>query len=243
MTARSIQLYSVRESMATDMAGTIARLAELGFVHVEPYGFTNNTPELRLAMNAAGVTAPSGHAPVIDAQRPEAVFDAAAELGIGTVIDPYIPDRWTTRDDVTALADRSNELSELAAQRGLEFGYHNHSWELANRIDGRHALDVFVDRLAPSVVLEIDTYWAAVGGADTPALLRAYGDRVRLLHVKDGTLDGDITKQQPLGRGEIDVRGVLAAAPRAIRVVEFDTFAGDTFEAIAASLAWLVSND
>ena len=44
MTARSIQLYSVRESMATDMAGTIAKLAALGFVHVEPYGFTNNTP-------------------------------------------------------------------------------------------------------------------------------------------------------------------------------------------------------
>ena len=93
------------------------------------------------------------------------------------------------------------------------------------------------------MVLEIDIYWAAVGGADAPALLRAYGDRVRLLHMKDGTLDGDITKQQPLGRGEVDVRGVLAAAPQAIRVVEFDAFAGDIFEAIAASLAWLVGND
>ena len=144
---------------------------------------------------------------------------------------------------MTALADRSNELSELAAQRGLEFGYHNDSWELANRIGGRDALDAFVDRLTPSVVLEIDVYWAAVGGADAPALLRAYGDRVRLLHMKDGTLDGDITKQQPLGRGEVDVRGVLAAAPQAIRVVEFDAFAGDIFEAIAASLAWLVGND
>ena len=57
----------------------IARLAELGFVHVEPYRFTNNTPELRSAMTAAGVTAPSGHAPVIDSQSPESVFDAAAE--------------------------------------------------------------------------------------------------------------------------------------------------------------------
>jgi sugar phosphate isomerase/epimerase len=244
MTTPSVQLYTVREAMATDTAGTIARLADLGVKHVEPYGFDRQVKEYRAAMASAGVTAPSGHAPVIDSDRPEAAFDAAAELGITIVIDPYIPSpRWQTIDQVAALADRVNALSDIATERGLLFDYHNHNWELATRIEGRPVLDLFVDRLAPSVVLEIDTYWSSVGGADTPELLRLCGDRVRLLHMKDGTLDGDITKQQPLGGGEIDVAGILAAAPQAMRVIEFDAYAGDLFVGISASLHWLSEND
>jgi sugar phosphate isomerase/epimerase len=222
----------------------VARLAEMGFAHVEPYAFHLATEEYRRAFAAAGVTAPSGHAPVLSSDAPEAIFDSAAELGITTVIDPLVPpERWRTAGQVAELAERVNRLAALASERGLEFGYHNHAWELSTRIDGRHALEVFVGHLEPQVVLEVDTYWAGVGGADAAALLRAFGDRVRLIHVKDGTLDGDVTRQQPAGSGEVDVRAVLGAAPRAVRVVEFDEYAGDVFDGIARSLAWLREND
>ncbi|MCP2264097.1 sugar phosphate isomerase/epimerase family protein [Promicromonospora thailandica] len=240
----SVQLYSVRDAIADDLAGAVARLAETGLSHVEPYAFHERTDEYRRAFAAAGVTAPSGHAPVLDAEDPGAVLDAAAALGMATVIDPYVPaDRWQTADQVARLADRLNALAPLAAERGLAFGYHNHAWELSARLDGRHALELLADRLAPEVVLEVDTYWAAVGGADTPALLAALGDRVRLIHVKDGTLDGDVERQQPLGAGEVDVPAILTAAPAATRVIEFDAYRGDVFEGIAGSLAWLTEHD
>jgi sugar phosphate isomerase/epimerase len=244
MPTTSVQLYSVREAVAKDLDGALGRLAEIGFAHVEPYAFHQRTQDYQRAFAAAGVTAPSGHAAVIDSDAPTAIFDAAGALGIATVIDPFIPtERWQTRDQVVELAGRVNDLAALAAERGLEFGYHNHAWELRNRIDGQHALEVFVEQLDPRVVLEVDTYWAAVGGADTPALLRALGNRVRFLHIKDGTLDGDKTKQQPAGSGEVDVAAILAAAPDAVRVIEFDAYAGDVFEGIASSLAWLKEND
>jgi len=244
MSTTSVQLYSVRDAVAEDVDRAVARLAEIGFDQVEPYAFHLRTEDYRRALAAAGVTAPSGHAAVIDSAEPEAIFDAAASLGIGTVIDPMIPeDRWQTRTQVAELAERVNALAALASERGLEFGYHNHAWELRSSIEGQHALELFVTQLEPKVVLEVDTYWAAVGGADTPALLRRFGDRVRFIHVKDGTLDGDRTKQQPAGSGEVDVRGILAAAPQAMRVVEFDSYAGDVFEGVAQSLAWLKEND
>ncbi|ADH67758.1 MULTISPECIES: sugar phosphate isomerase/epimerase family protein [Nocardiopsis] len=244
MPTTSVQLYSVRDELADGLESAVARLAEIGFAHVEPYAFHLDTEEYRRVFAATGVTAPSGHAPVIDAQAPEEIFDAAAELGVATVIDPLVPaERWQTADQVAGLAERVNRLAELAAERGLEFGYHNHAWELSTRIGDRHALEVFVEHLEPRVVLEVDTYWAGVGGADAAALLRAFGDRVRLIHVKDGTLDGDVTRQRPAGEGEVDVRAVLEAAPGAIRVVEFDAYAGDVFDGIARSLAWLGEND
>lgn len=240
----SVQLYSVRDAVAEDLAGAVARLAEIGLEHVEPYAFHERTAEYGRAFAAAGITAPSGHAPVLGSDTPEAIFDAAATLGMATVIDPFVPaEHWQTAEQVAELAERVNGLAVLAAERGLEFGYHNHAWELSTRIGGKHALELFVEHLDPAVVLEVDTYWASVGGADTPALLGALGDRVRLIHVKDGTLDGDVEAQQPAGFGAVDVPAILAAAPRATRVIEFDAYAGDVFAGIALSFAWLAEND
>ena len=244
MPTTSVQLYSVRDAVAADLDGAVVRLAEIGLRHVEPYAFHERTEEYQRAFAATGLTAPSGHAPVLGSDAPEAIFDAAAALGMATVIDPFVPaEYWQTADQVAELAERVNRLAAPAAERGLEFGYHNHAWELSTRIGGRHALELFVEHLEPTVVLEIDTYWAAVGGADTPALLAALGDRVRLIHVKDGTLDGETSAQQPAGSGEVDVPAILAAAPQATRVIEFDAYAGDVFAGIAQSLAWLTEND
>ncbi|MFZ2748713.1 MAG: sugar phosphate isomerase/epimerase [Propioniciclava sp.] len=265
MSQPSVQLYSIREAIDADLPAAVARIAEIGLTQVEPYAFHIRAPELKRALLANGLTAPSGHAAVIDAEQPESIFDAAAELGMTTVIDPFIPtDRWQTADQVAHLAERVNELSERANARGLEFGYHNHQWEFTTTIEGRTAFGLFVERLSPGVVLEVDTFWAQVGGADVPALLRSLAPRVRAIHVKDGTITADIRdvlpsnesalvvpealraafeNQTPAGQGDIDVPAILAAAPDALRVIEFDAYSGDVFAGIAASFAWLRRHD
>lgn len=264
-TSPSVQLYSVRDAISTDLYGAVARIAEIGFTKVEPYAFVERAEEFERAFAAAGVSAPSGHAPVIDSDDTERTFAAAARLSIGTVIDPFIPsDRWQTADDAARLADRVNELQIQAAAVGLQFGYHNHNWEFSNRVHGQPIFELFLKHLSPEVVLEIDTFWSTVGGADTPALLRSLGERVHFLHIKDGVIAGDIAtslpsnesalevpdalakafrNQVPAGSGDVDIRAILAAAPQAMRVVEFDGYSGDVFEGIAASFAWLVQND
>jgi len=261
----SVQLYTVRDAIAADLAGTVARVREIGYEHVEPYQFDQHVDQYASAFAATGVTAPSGHVAVIDREDPSAVFDAAARLGIGVVIDPFIPtDRWQTADDAKTIAERVNVLAEQATGHGLRFGYHNHQWEFTNTVDGRPIYDLFVEHLSPEVVLEVDTFWATVGGADAPAVLRSLGDRVVAIHVKDGTVTGDIAtalpsaqdaldvpdalraayeNQTPAGQGDVDVPGILAAAPDALRVVEFDSYRGDVFDGIAQSLAWLREND
>jgi sugar phosphate isomerase/epimerase len=88
-------------------------------------------------------------------------------------------------------------------------------------------------------VLEVDTYWATAGGEDAAALLRRLGKKVYAIHVKDGGLATDASGQVPAGEGQIPVAEVLAAAPDALRVIEFDVYDGDIFEGIAASYAYL----
>ena len=168
------------------------------------------------------------------------VFAAAKVLGTDLVIVPVgVPiEDFSTRDGVARMAEQINEASARAAGHGLRLGYHNHEWELSAIVDGRHALEVLADLLAPEVFLEVDTYWAAVGGADVPALLRRLGKRVLALHVKDGPL----VRGEPnvaVGRGLMSVPEVLAAAPEALRVVEMDACATDIVQALAESRTYL----
>ena len=244
MSQLSVQLYSVRDAFAHDPTGTLERLAGLGFTQVEPYGVRENLDVLREALPALHLTAPTAHAQLLDPLIDQpAVFAAAAELGIGIVIDPLVAaDRWQDPADIAATATALNDAAKVAAAHGITVGYHNHFWELQSRIADRTAFEVLAEQLDPAVVLEVDTYWATAGGAEAPALLRRLGDRVRALHVKDGDLATDGSGQVPAGQGRVPVLEVLAAAPQALRVVEFDRYAGDIFTALGASLSFLQAN-
>jgi sugar phosphate isomerase/epimerase len=239
MSTLSVQLYSVREQFAADPRGTLERLAAIGFTQVEPYGVVENLAALRGGLPAAGLTAPTAHARLIGADQ-AAVFAAAADCGIGVVIDPMVkPEHWQDPAGITATAAALNGAAKIAAGYGVTVGYHNHWWELASTIDGRYAFEVFAAQLDPELVLEVDTYWATAGGADAPQLLRRLGGRVRAIHVKDGGLATDGSGQTPAGQGRVPVAEVLAAAPDALRVVEFDRYDGDIYAGLAASYAFL----
>ena len=237
MDGLSVQLYSIREAVAADLPGALARLAAIGFARVEPYDL-GDPQGLRDALAAAGLSAPSVHAR-LDGEL-ERVLEAAATIGARTVIQPYTePERWRSEAGVDAVADALARTADAARSYGLEVGYHNHQWELASRLGGRSALERLAERLPPGVLLELDTYWAAVGGEDVPALLGRLGERVRLLHLKDGPVSEDHAAQLPLGSGAMPVAAIVEAATAAeLAVLEFDAYAGDLFEGLAAGAAF-----
>jgi len=236
----SIQLYTVRKALEEDLAGTIQRLAEIGFTMVEPYRFVAKAAELKQALAENNLTAPSGHAPLLSDDQ-DAIFAAAQQLGIGTVIDPHVPiERWNTIENIKETADQLNAAAVKGATYGIRVGYHNHWWELESVIDGKTALEHLADNLAPEVVLELDTYWAAVGGQDPTALLARLGDRVKFIHIKDGPVTSDPSNQLAVGDGKMPIWDVLTAAKSLeAGVVELDDFQGDMFDAVRDSYNYL----
>lgn len=236
----SVQLYSIRDALAADLSGALARLAALGITQVEPFDIVSDPAALRDALAANGLSAPSVHARVGAGVELDRVFEAAALIGAQTVVHPYsAPEQWSSEAGVDAVADELVRAADAAEAYGLRVGYHNHHWELASRLDGRAALERLAERLPPAIVLELDTYWAAVGGEDVVALLGRLGERVRLVHLKDGPIDKDNAAQLPLGEGAMPVAEIVAAAAAAeLWILEFDDYAGDLFEGLAASLAF-----
>jgi sugar phosphate isomerase/epimerase len=239
MPSLSVQLYSIRAALKSDREGSLARLAQIGFTLVEPFDIAGDPAGLRAALDANGLRAPSTHVRIDDDTDLDRLFDAAATVGAQTVVQAVSPrELWESADGVAAVAERLNRAAEHAAAAGLRVGYHNHHWELANAIGDRPALERFAELTRPEVGLELDTYWAAVGGQDVPALLGRLGDRVRLLHLKDGPITSDNAEQLPLGRGAMPVAEIVAAAGAAeLGVLEFDDYAGDVFAGLAEGLA------
>ena len=235
----SVQLYTVRDALANDFDGTLGRIAEIGYTQVEPFAFTNFTEQLKEGLGKYGLAAPTTHVGLLSGDQDE-IFAAARELGITTVIEPAVREpHWQTEEDIAATAQELNSAAEQAAGHGLRVGYHNHWWEIERDFGGRHGLEVLAEHLAPEVVLEVDTYWAVVGGADVPALLGRLGDRVVALHIKDGDGTRDTKKQVPLGSGSIPIWDFVAAKPDALRVVELDDSEVDMLDAVEQSYAYI----
>lgn len=255
----SIQLWTVRTELESDPDGTLAHLSDIGFTKVEAFGFVDRADALVEAFARHGLTSPTGHASLtsdvenpfaaLDAPSHDQVFAAAAQLGMTTVFDPFVaPERWESQAEITKTAERLNAAAVTAAAHGITVGYHNHNQELLNSVDGTYALEVFAELLAPEVVLEVDLYWAAAGGADVVALVERLGERVVALHVKDGTLDplpniaSVPTDQVPAGTGIVPLAAALEAATSTrYAIVEFDAYQGDIWEGVTAGFEYLVA--
>ena len=241
----ALQLYTLREQLETSgRKAVLRRVADFGYGAVEPYDVRTDPEQLRADLDQAGLAVCSVHAKILDGEG-EAMVRGAVALGAGTVIVPWAdPVRFADSEAIAVLAGELNQAAVKLADQGLRLGYHNHDFELSSIVGGRPALELLADALDPAVILEVDTYWAAVGGQDVPALLRRLGDRVRYLHVKDGPIGTRDDFMVAVGSGRMPVADILAACPSAEwHVIELDRCATDMLTAVGDSLTWLAEHD
>lgn len=261
----SVQLYSLASQFSADMHGSLDRIAAIGLRNVEAFDFVGRPAEIRAALDASGLSAPTGHAPllsdelwtpdgVIPTPAPQVVLEAAATVGIRTLFDPFVaPERWLTEDGVADVAERLNAAAELAAGFGITVGYHNHAQEFVASFGGQTAYERFVSLLDPRVELELDLFWALAGGQNVPALATQLGDRLVAAHVKDGVVPASnpwapgaesfastSLDQRHAGTGDVPLAASLrAASGLKYAVIEYDNPPGDVFDDVAASLGYL----
>ena len=160
-------------------------------------------------------------------------------LGAKYLVCAYLPpEEFTSVDKIKAQADRLNEAAAAANGAGLTLVYHNHWWEY-QPVDGWYPYQVLAEHLDPSVMFELDTYWAQTAGRDAAAVVAELGDRVPLLHIKDGPLD---TKESMVaaGDGKMDFEPIINAANAAEwLIVELDRCDSDMLTAVEKSYHYL----
>ena len=240
----ALQLYTLRGLAAVDLAGTLRSVADAGYRAVELAGLPEvASSELRKMLDTHGLRAVASHEG-IERLRADAgaVAGRMGELGCPRVIVPWMPDGdRATADAVGRFAAELGEYARRMAGDGIAVGYHNHDFEFAP-LDGTTVWDVLLAALPPEVELELDLYWAAVGGRDPATEIAAIADRVRLLHMKDRAA-GATTRDAPVGEGTLPFPGIIEAGRAAgvdWYIVEQDEPA-EPLANIATSLRYLES--
>ena len=180
----AVQLYTLRDALQADLETTLAALADAGGKDVELAGFYGRTPtEMRAALDAAGLTAISGHV-ALDAfeSGAERVVAAARTLGTGTVVVPSVP-APATAAEADATVERIRAAHRVATEAGLGFAYHNHDFEFRPLDDGSDLWSRLV--AAEPHRTSRTSAGSMVAGRDPVAVLGELEGRCPLVHAKD----------------------------------------------------------
>ena len=244
----TVQLYSLRDALEADFEGTIRKLAAIGFPCVEPAGFHGCKPaEVAKLLADLNLTAPTAHCglPLGDAKNE--IIETALELGHRYLITggpPGWQDDYTTTDQVKAIAEQYCIAADNVAPHGLQVGYHNHDWDLAE-FEGQPAYNTFLSHTPESVLWEADLFWIARAGIDPAGFLQEIGPRGKVLHFKDGHITDRSIEIPflPAGQGEVDLIAAAKVGNDAEYIaVELDAYDGDMLKAVEQSFLYLTEN-
>ena len=212
-----LQLYTVRGELKKDFDGTIAKVAATGYKEVEFFGgeYGGHSPkEIRSLLDKNGLAAPSAHInyDVIENKWPE-TLDAGHTIGNEYLVCPWIDEKQRTADGWKRVAELFNKAGEASAKAGIQFCYHNHSFEFApvEGLHGQMAYDFLLTKTdAKFVKMEMDLCWISVAGKDPLSYFNKYPGRFPMVHVKDYVNDPNATSSYAGATGSVVFKGRLA---------------------------------
>jgi sugar phosphate isomerase/epimerase len=247
-----LQLWSLREYLPKDLAGTLAKVRNMGFREVEGAGlWKHSAADVRAAMDANDLRCQSAH---MSFERlrddPAGAFAEAKALGATWVVCPWIPqDKPFTREVALKSAEAFNGFAAAAEKAGLRFAYHCHGYEFVPSPEGT-LFDTLAGASDPArVMFQVDVFHAKFGGADPVQLINRYAARVASLHLKDlkkgvpikaGTAIAKPDADVPLGTGQVDMPSVLQAAVKAgVKLYYIEDESAAPLQHIPESVAYL----
>jgi sugar phosphate isomerase/epimerase len=218
--------YTYRRSFPNGVAATLDTIKSLGFTEIEGGGGRDMTPEeYRKLCDERGISIPSmgtGYEALV--KDPQAIADRAKILGSKYVMTAWIPHKTGSFnfENAKKAVEDFNAAGKILKENGITLCYHAHGYEFLPYEKGT-LLDYMMNNTNPDYVsFEMDVMWVHFGGGDPVKLLKKYGDRWKLMHLKDlkkGTkkdLTGLTSPENdvPLGTGELDIPEILKAAKK-----------------------------
>ncbi|GHT13832.1 sugar phosphate isomerase [Bacteroidia bacterium] len=199
----ALQLYSLRDAFKTDFDATIDAVGKMGYASVEAANYNDGkfygkTPaEFKAAVEKAGLKVLSSHttktltdeelaaknfAPALEWWNQ--AIDAHLAAGMQYIVAPWmnVP---KTLADLQTYCEYYDAVGKLCAERGLLFGYHNHSHEFA-LIEGQRMYDYMIEHTNPEYVFfQMDVYWVMMAQQSPVEYFNRYPGRFKVLHIKD----------------------------------------------------------
>ena len=199
----SLQLYSLRDAIKEDYAGTIKIVGDIGYTSIEAanYGdgkFYGKTPEeFKADLAAAGLTALSSHTGkgLSEKELKSKDFSQAFQwwdqciaahkaAGMKYIVTPSMEVPKTLKD-LQTYCEYYNEIGKKCKENGIKYGYHNHAFEF-QKIEDKVMYNYLIENTNPEYVFfEMDVYWVVRGASSPVDYFNKYPGRFEILHIKD----------------------------------------------------------
>ena len=242
-----LQLYTVRDDIQKDPAGTLRQISEIGYNHLEPYGFDGKffgigAKDFRKMAEDLGMRLTSTHT-CITLDNADEFIEQAEVAGLEYLVLPSSCGRpLDTEEDCKVFAGEMNQIGEKCTKAGMKLGYHNHDMEF--RMAGEKMLfDHLLALTEPEkVFFQPDFYFFAKAGIDPLPYFDKFPGRFLSWHVKDITSAKETTY---LGNGSIDFKKIFKHAEKAglkYFYVEQEQYVNSPLQDIRKSYDYLQEN-
>lgn len=225
----ALQLYTIRDSMAKDVPGSLKKVSDIGYKYVELADYKDGNfygmlpADFKKLVNDLGMEVLSSHASVstkgVTDDEAKKIAEDHAKVGAKYCIQPWIDeaDRKSIAGFQKMVAEW-NKVGKIMKAAGIQYGYHNHNFEFET-VEGKVPyFDVFLAEMDKDLLtLELDLFWTTKAGINPVDLFRKYPGRFQLFHMKDMyTKEAPFYKTEtsdfaPVGEGLINFKEILAA--------------------------------
>ena len=248
-----VQTYTFRRSIGNDPAKVLDTIKMMGFTEVEGGGGRISPEDFKKLCDERGISIPSTGADYGQLVRaPDSVVMRAKALGAQYVMCAWIPhdDGILTIENAKKAVEDFNKAGKFLKDNGLILCYHAHGYEFQPYEDGTLLDYIFKNTKPEYVSFEMDIFWIQFGGGDPVALLKKYGDRWKLMHLKDmrkgikKDLTGGTSTENDVafGTGQMDIPAILKEAKKiGIKHYFIEDESSNITEQLPISIAYLKS--
>jgi sugar phosphate isomerase/epimerase len=243
--AFGFQIWTIREDLLKDFAGTLKKMADMGYTQVEMcsplgYGFKSlnemSGTEMRKIIEDSGLKCISSH--FTSGELKDSLdnrIEWASQIGMKQMVQsmPGLNPGTATLDEWRKAAQDLNVIAEKTKAAGIQMGYHNHNFEV-QKIDGQLIYDALMEELDPDLVKMQFQVAVIDEGFKAQDFFRKYPGRFISAHLADYSTE--LKKQVPIGQGVVDWEDLFKAAEKTGVQNYFVEMAPDTFEASAKFL-------
>ncbi|WNR42769.1 sugar phosphate isomerase/epimerase family protein [Paenibacillus roseipurpureus] len=211
------QLYTIRDFLKTpeDISISLSKIKQIGYTAIQVSGIGSiDNKELKEIADREQLTICATHIPYSDLTNH---LDAVIEkhkiwdckyVGLGGMP----PVNRSSKEGYLAFAKEASEIGKKLKQAGLQFFYHNHSFEFA-KFDGKTGMEILLEETDPDTFeFLLDLYWVQAGGADPIEWINKLKGRMKLVHLKDFAVMSDMEQRfAEIGEGNMNYYQILKA--------------------------------
>lgn len=189
-----LQLFSVRGEVTKDLPATLKRVAEIGYVGVEPWGYGGaelawmgwQPQEIRTMLDDNGLTCCGIHlaTEALLGDNLARTIELNQILGNNFLIIAADKPRMSALDTIMELADILNSTADKLRPLGMYTGYHAHPFDFV-KFGDETAWEILFSNTQDDVIMQMDIGNCANGDGDPIAMLEKFKGRARSLHLKD----------------------------------------------------------